>query len=61
MMRDECESLLDRLDDASLQKVALLKLEGCTNEGIAGELDCAVATVERKLARIRKRWEAEGG
>ena len=41
-------------------KVALLKLEGYSNEEIARSLDCSSRTVERKLEVIRKRWTAEG-
>src|SRR5262249_43550979 len=41
-------------------KVALLKLEGYSNEEIARSLDCSLRTVERKLEVIRKRWTAEG-
>jgi DNA-directed RNA polymerase specialized sigma24 family protein len=40
--------------------VALLKLEGFSNEEIARSLDCSLRTVERKLEEIRKRWTAEG-
>jgi DNA-binding CsgD family transcriptional regulator len=40
--------------------VALLKLEGHSNEEIARSLDCGLRTVERKLEVIRKRWMAEG-
>ena len=40
--------------------VALLKLEGHSNEEIARSLDCGLRTVERKLDVIRKRWIAEG-
>jgi hypothetical protein len=45
--------------DESLQKLALWKLAGFTNEDIASEkmMNCAVRTVERKLKRIRDLWE----
>jgi len=35
----------------------VMKLEGFNNEEIARSLDCSSATVERKVARIRKKWE----
>lgn len=57
-----CESyqiLMDRLDDPLLKQVAQLKMEGYTNEQIAEQLDCVTRTVERKLARIRKKWEVD--
>ena len=56
---EQCARLLDLLDDASLRTVALLKLEGHTNEEIAAKLDRVTTTVERKLARIRKKWQQE--
>jgi len=57
LVREECRRLLDSLGDEALEQVALKKLEGYTNEEIARDLGCAVATVERKLARIRKIWQ----
>jgi RNA polymerase sigma factor (sigma-70 family) len=45
-------ALLDR-KEASLRSIVLMKLEGFTNEEIAGELDLAVKTIEWKLRRIR--------
>ena len=56
---DQCDHLMDLLDDPSLRLMARLKLEGYTNEEISRSLDCAVGTVERKLARIRHRWSKE--
>lgn len=55
-MKEEIRRLFDRLPDESLRMVALLKLEGYTNEEIADSLDCAVRSVERKLGRIRLLW-----
>ncbi len=48
--------------DESLQKLALWKLAGYTNEEIASEkmMNCAVRTVERKLKRLRNLWEKDG-
>jgi DNA-binding CsgD family transcriptional regulator len=43
-----------------LRDVAVWKMEGYTNEEIAGQLGRSVPTVERKLASIRKIWEREG-
>ena len=54
---DEFQSLLSRLDDETLQAVALWKLEGFTNEEIAEKLDCVPRTVERKLQLIRTLWQ----
>jgi DNA-directed RNA polymerase specialized sigma24 family protein len=53
------ERLLGELGDDALRSIAVWKLEGFTNEEIAATLGRAVATVERKLARIRRLWEKE--
>jgi DNA-directed RNA polymerase specialized sigma24 family protein len=60
MVTDEYRRLFGSLADESLRVVALLKLEGHSNEEIARNLDCGLRTVERKLEVIRKRWLAEG-
>ena len=57
-LMDTCESRLADLD-IELRRVALLKLEGYSNEEIADCLDCASRTVERRLARIREKWNDE--
>lgn len=54
---DEFQSLLARLDDETLQSVALWKLDGFTNDEIAEKLDCVPRTVERKLQLIRTLWQ----
>ena len=50
---EECQRLLDGLDDPELRSVALWKMEGYTNEEIAERLACVPRTVERKLKLIR--------
>jgi len=47
---------LIELLDAEQRLIAVYKLEGRTNEEIARLLDCAVATVERRLNLIRRKW-----
>ena len=56
---EECRRLLTELEDEQLRQVALWKMEGFTNEEVAAQLGRGVATVERKLALIRRRWEKE--
>jgi len=56
---DEINMLLNRLDDPLLRQVRMLKLEGYQNEEIARKLGCVPRTVERKLQRIRAKWEKE--
>jgi DNA-directed RNA polymerase specialized sigma24 family protein len=56
---EECQRLLAELGDDQLRQIAQWKMEGFTNEEIGAKLGRAVATVERKLARIRRLWEKE--
>jgi DNA-directed RNA polymerase specialized sigma24 family protein len=56
---EECSRLLGLLGDGQLRQVAIWKMEGYTNEEIAGKLGRSVPTVERKLAAIRTLWESE--
>jgi len=53
---EECERLLDLLNNSKMRQVALWKLEGLTNEEIAAKLNCVPRTVERKLHAIREIW-----
>jgi DNA-directed RNA polymerase specialized sigma24 family protein len=56
---EECRRLLAELGDETLRQVALWKLEGYTNDEIAPKLGRKRPTVERKLNKIRRRWEKE--
>jgi RNA polymerase sigma factor (sigma-70 family) len=53
---ESVRSLLNQLDDSTLRSLALMKLEGYTNEEMARRLGCSLSTVERKLRRIRHTW-----
>ena len=57
---EECGRRLNGLPDESLRSVALMKMEGYTNDEIADRLGCDPRTVTRKLKVIRKAWLAEG-
>jgi DNA-directed RNA polymerase specialized sigma24 family protein len=61
LMADQCRRLLDTLDEDELRTLALRKLEGYTNAEIGDVLGCSLASVERKLRRIRGIWEEEAG
>jgi DNA-directed RNA polymerase specialized sigma24 family protein len=56
-MAEECQRLLDCLPDDSLRVVVLGKLEGYSNPELAERLGCALATVGRKLGRVRRAWK----
>ena len=57
-MVEACDVMLARLEDETLQNIALLKLQGHTNDEISDQLNCATRTVERKLNRIREIWSS---
>jgi RNA polymerase sigma factor (sigma-70 family) len=59
MMSEQCERLLDALDDDVLRQVAQLKLEGYTGDEIAERLQCTTRSVQRRLQRIRAKWSSE--
>jgi hypothetical protein len=56
---EEYQRLLELLGDESLRQVAVLKMEGCTNDEVAGRLDCSRRTIARKLEAIRFLWSNE--
>jgi DNA-directed RNA polymerase specialized sigma24 family protein len=60
LFEEEYSSLLAALGDKRLEQIAVWRMEGLSNEEIAGELKCAVRTVERKLERIRAIWTERG-
>ncbi len=57
---EECGQLFARLGDADLERVALWKMEGYSNDEIADRLGCAPRSVERKLRLIREIWDERG-
>jgi RNA polymerase sigma factor (sigma-70 family) len=61
VLNEGLERRLKALGDPLLRRIALRKLEGYTNQEIAGELDVTERTVERKLERIRARWATGAG
>lgn len=61
---EQFQALLDRLDQPVLREIALLKLEGRSNQAIADRIERNVRSVERKLKLIRSIWsqaEEENG
>ena len=55
-MRESFQLLLEKLQDSELKEIALAKLDGLENAEIAGELNCSLRTIERRLKLIRKIW-----
>jgi DNA-directed RNA polymerase specialized sigma24 family protein len=60
LVADEWRHRLESLRDDSLRQVAVMRLEGFTNDEIAERLGCGRRTVARKLELIRRRWLDEG-
>lgn len=58
-MRDEYNRLIGLLPDEQLKRIALSRLQGCTNAEIAVELGVIERTVERRLQLIRSLWHEE--
>ena len=56
---EECERLLKQLPSPDLVELAIMKMEGYTNDEIAAKWGCAERTVERKLRLIRQYWSQE--
>jgi DNA-directed RNA polymerase specialized sigma24 family protein len=63
LAEEGCRRLLDLLGEEPLRRIALWMLIGHTEGEIARKLHCSRATVERKLKRIRRKWDhlAPGG
>jgi DNA-directed RNA polymerase specialized sigma24 family protein len=59
MFAEECSRRLDDLGDDSLRRVALLRMEGYTNEEIAGRLGLRLRSLSRKIELIRRTWLGE--
>jgi DNA-directed RNA polymerase specialized sigma24 family protein len=58
-MADECDRLLAALGDPELRRVALLRMDGHSVEGVAAVVGLAPRSVKRKLQLIRSIWERE--
>jgi RNA polymerase sigma factor (sigma-70 family) len=56
---EECQRLLNALDDPELRRAAVLKMEGYTVAEIAAQMGCVSRTVKRWLRLIRQTWEEE--
>ena len=58
-MREQCQLLLDALQDDELRMIAIWKLEGHTNDEISNRLMRTRQTVQRKLNIIRSVWSSK--
>jgi RNA polymerase sigma factor (sigma-70 family) len=58
-MVEAVNGLLAQLADDQLRQIAVLKMEGYSNQEIAEKIGRAVTTIERRLRLIRKLWGRE--
>jgi RNA polymerase sigma factor (sigma-70 family) len=56
MLQEGLARLLAALDDDELRRIALARLEGCSNAEIAAQTNRSEVTVERRLRLIRAAW-----
>lgn len=56
-MSETIEEMLDELHDGTLQRVAVMKLEGYRGREIAEKLGVGEKTIQRKLRRIESKWQ----
>jgi DNA-directed RNA polymerase specialized sigma24 family protein len=61
MLAEEYQNRLAALGKEELQRIAVLRMEGYTNEEIAAQLGCALRTVARRLEMIRAAWGGAAG
>ena len=54
---ESMEELVKSLDDELLESILILRLDGHTNKEIAELVGTSLATVERKMSRIRGVWK----
>jgi DNA-directed RNA polymerase specialized sigma24 family protein len=59
LVAEEYRLRLAALSDEALRQVAVLKMEGYSNEEIAGRIGLGLRSVVRKLDLIRRTWLAE--
>lgn len=55
-LAEAAESLMDKLDDDELRRIAWMRMDGYMVDEIAGELGKSKRAVERRLQLIRRRW-----
>jgi DNA-directed RNA polymerase specialized sigma24 family protein len=55
-LAEECQLFLNCLEDSTLRRVALWKMQAYTNREFAERFDCVEKTVERKLKSIHQPW-----
>lgn len=53
--------VLDGTGDPDLRRIAILKMDGYSNQDIAESVGCVRRSVERKLQLIAGLWEKDGG
>jgi DNA-directed RNA polymerase specialized sigma24 family protein len=57
--KEECKRLLSILPNEGLKHLAVLKVDGYTNDEIANKLECTRRSIQRRLNLIRQIWTNE--
>ncbi|MGI9470570.1 MAG: ECF-type sigma factor [Rubripirellula sp.] len=55
-LAEECERLLNQLDDEQLKQIAVMRMDGFLVDEIAQRLELSKRAVERRLQLIRRTW-----
>jgi RNA polymerase sigma factor (sigma-70 family) len=58
LLNEALERRLQALDDQELRQIALWRLEGYTNLEIAERRKCTERSIERRMERIRNKWNS---
>lgn len=55
-LAEQCERLLEQLDDEQLKQIAVMRMDGFLVDEIAQRLELSKRAVERRLQLIRRTW-----
>ncbi|MEZ6090243.1 MAG: sigma-70 family RNA polymerase sigma factor [Pirellulaceae bacterium] len=58
-LADQCQQLIEALDEGAMREIAMLKLDDYNNHEIADQLKISERTVRRTIHLIRRIWERE--
>jgi hypothetical protein len=59
MVAEECGALLEALGSEGVRRIALERMEGCTDLEIATAIGCGLRTARQKLELLRTTWMRE--
>jgi DNA-directed RNA polymerase specialized sigma24 family protein len=56
ILAEECQKLLDSLEDPELKELALARVDKYTNQELSERFHCSIRTIERRFDIIRQKW-----